>query len=211
MVELPRDQALQRLVSQTQRPHAVLGEQRLVFWREGFNKRLFQTRTNLFRHRRRRDDADPVGRLESRKPRFRYGRDFGQLRQARQARDRERAQRAVGNVPMRAHISIELEIDMARDHIGERLRCAAIGNLGQRDLRAAFEQLNAEVRKRPDAGRPIGERVRLCVVEQFRKGLDRQCGIDHEDARQIRQQRNRRKILDRVIRQLVHDRGLRGK
>ncbi len=98
---------------------------------------------------------------------------------------------------------------MAGEHIGQRLCGALVGNLREPDRGALFEQLDPEMRKGPDPRRSIGEPMRFRVSQKVRKRCHRERRMRDQKPRHVGDERNRRKVLGRIIGKLVHDRGLR--
>ena len=99
--------------------------------------------------------------------------------------------------------------DLPADHVGDGLADALVGH--HHDLEAARQLLEIFTRDMGDragAGRPIGQpaRIGLGVGDQFCKRAHRDRRIDHDRGRAVGEHGDRRKILDRVVGRIGHDR-----
>ena len=71
-----------------------------------------------------------------------------------------------------------------------------------------LEQLAVEMMRRADAARPVAElaRIRLRIRDQLGHAVDRQRRIHQQDERQVRDHRDRREVLHRVVAELLVER-----
>ena len=103
--------------------------------------------------------------------------------------------------------------NVSRDDIDDRWAAALIGNVGQLDAGHALEILGIEMVGRARTARRIREQPRICFRkrDQVCSRMDRQRWMNNEYERNLGDERNRGKILDRVIGQLPVDRSVDGK
>jgi hypothetical protein len=95
----------------------------------------------------------------------------------------------------------ELHLDAAFEQIERRLRGAAIGHVGELDLRELLEQRAGEMGERGRTRRGVVEHARpgLRERDQVLHRLRRHAGVEREHEGRAAQHRDRREILDRII------------
>ena len=157
-------------------------------------------RTGGGRHHERR----PQRGLVSGKAGFRHRRHVRQRGGPRPAAHSERAQLAGANVRKRGSNGRELHLQAAGDHVGDRLRRGLVGNMGKVDPSHGCEQCSRKVGKTGHACRPVIERAwfRFGERDEFCQAVRGQARIDHQHVGCAADQRDRREILDRIIRQV---------
>ena len=153
------------------------------------------------RQRGRPHQAGPRHRVEAR---IGLGdcRQVGKLLGARFARHRDQADAGVGHLRVRLGHRDEHRGDMSGDHVGQRLRRAAIADVVHFQAGALEKKLHDEV---AGAGRTaaaaIGQRgrLRLGVGDELRQVLGRHLGVDQQHLRPGAHRADWDEILDRVV------------
>ena len=104
----------------------------------------------------------------------------------------------------------EHDLYLARDQIGHCKRGAAIGNMRHPDPGLAVEQLGEEMIGGADTRRAVVQFAGLAFGERYEllHGFDAKLRIDHHDVRIGGGHRDRREILQRIVRQLFIDGGV---
>ena len=101
---------------------------------------------------------------------------------------------------------------MARDHVAQRGAAAAIRNVPDVGAGHALEQFHIDVMRRAHAARRIAELARLGLGELDELGhrVRRQRRVDDQHERHRGDERDRRKINERIVRQLLVDARVEG-
>ena len=81
----------------------------------------------------------------------------------------------------------------------ERVGAAAVGHVQDVDAGAVLQHLDAQLRRRAEAGRAVGQlaRVLLGVLDQLLEGLHADRGVDDEAGHQVADPAHRLEALDR--------------
>jgi hypothetical protein len=90
---------------------------------------------------------------------------------------------------------------LAAEQVGEGRRDAAIGDVQHERADLLLEQLHRQMRQRARPSRAVVDpsRVLAHVVDELRKGLDRQRAVDDQHVRRGPDHADRREVLDRVV------------
>ena len=120
------------------------------------------------------------------------------------AGDGERPHLALAHMRQARQHEVEEHRHAAGDHVHDRQRIAAIGNVQHVDAGLDLEQFHREVVGRAVAGRGVTDvaGLRLRERDQLFKRLRREFRIDHHHHRNGAEQRHRREVLDRIEGQL---------
>ena len=186
---------------------------------EKCRQRHVQGRDDRQRHVRRRHQALPGIRLIAGKPGFEQGRHVGQGLDPSADGDAERFHAALSHQPGHRSNIAEHDRYMAGYHIAKRRTAAAIWNVPDVGAGHALEQFHIDVMRRAHPARRITElaRPRLGELDQVGHRTDGQRRVHHQHERHCGDQRDRRKIHQRIVGQFLVDarvegqRGARGR
>src|SRR5262245_20060520 len=106
---------------------------------------------------RRREEAEPQPHVHARNARFDGARDLGRARETLGARHRERLDLAGLELRVRGERREERHLYLAREHGGERVARALIGNVLQWNAGDALQQLAGEMAGRAVSRRGVGK------------------------------------------------------
>ena len=99
---------------------------------------------------------------------------------------------------------VEHDVDVARDQVLYRAGAALVGDMQHVGAGELLEHLAGEMNRgaRTGRGHVVLARVGLQQRDQFRHGLGRHAGMDHQHVRPHRHAGHRREILGRIVGQL---------
>ncbi len=167
---------------------------------------------DLLRGVGRRDDHVPRDRFEARQAGFRERRHVRDHGRTGQRRDAERAHLALANEWRRNGGIREGQLHVPGHHVGQGRHVALVGHRDHLDAGQALEIFAGEMAHGAGAGRRIGQLAgaRLRVGDELGDRLNRQRRSDHQHERHVRDQRDRHEVLDRIVGQLLVERGVDG-
>ena len=153
----------------------------------------------------RNDQPLPRGHVELRQPDLRRRRHFTGCRDPALRGDRMRAELAVSEIRDRAWRLLEAHLHLPRDEIGERGPGALVGNVDRLESGLRQEQLHHEMRG------AAGTRGRIVELSRLRSRQRHELAVRCRRNRRMRDeehgrdgsQRHRRKIPERIVRQLA--------
>ena len=172
-----------------------------LFCRQRRHQRLAEPRDDFRRRARGSHQAVVQNHVVTRVSGLRHGRDLRQQRRTLAARHRERAQRARADMAVNIRDGADDQWNMAAEHIVERRRRAAIGNVPQLCARLDGEQLAGKMIDGANAGSAEVDDLAglLADPDEVAKRLRRIIRFDHQHARNRADEADRGEILASVV------------
>ena len=102
------------------------------------------------------------------------------------------------------------EGEQAALHVGDRLRIALVADIDRLDAGGELVELGGDARRQRPCPEIVLARLGLQLGRELGCGLDRALGIDQQDEGRGEHARDRREVLDRIVGQLVVERGIDG-
>ncbi len=170
-----------------------------------------ETRDDRLRQSGRSEEAEPRRRLAERRDDLGHGRHVGKFRIAGRLQHRKNLHLTGLGCCVRIGHRDEHHRNVASDHVLHGRRDAAIGHMLDLHAGGLVEQLAHEMEHRPHARTAVGQLIRmgLGIGDQLLHRVHRQRGMDRETCHGLYCCNKRGEILDRVIRQALHQIGSR--
>ena len=158
----------------------------------------------------RRENPDPAIDLEPREPALDHGRHVRQVGHALRAGDRERLELARLDVALHRGERQEAVGHFAGEHGLDRRAAALVRDMRDVDPGQTVQVLRIQAVGAARADRSVVELARLALRErdELRDAVGREPCPDPHHQRQAGQQRDRHEVLERVVRQVLDDRGV---
>ncbi len=172
--------------------------------REDLDRFGVQLRDDGLVHRGRRDQAPPRAHVESGHARFADRWNVRKQRRALGGGHGQGAQPALAGRADDDRHRVEIQLDVTGDEIDEGRPAALVGDMHHVHLGLQLEQFRRQVLHTAAAGRGVVQLSGACLGkrDQFIRILNRERGVDHQQVRPDRRQRDRGKIPRHIISQL---------